>query len=500
MNAPHSDPDPEFRDLAAVFLEGDLDEVGLARLEVLLREAPQRVRVLREELAFADLLAQSLTPHRSFQAFLDGLETRFHAEATADAFLADLLPRLREVDQRAAATKVVRFPVAWTVGLSAAAAVVLAGVIAFRPGQHSDAPGIAHLGQTSQDIVWARDDQHPGAIEWKPGTAIPAGTSIRLESGTARIDLPNGNVLTVEGPADFLLHSSSEGSLHHGNLMATVAGENAPFTVRASDMEFRVAGEGAATGIRTLERNGLEAAMLSGTGSLTAGPSGTGGQENAIRPNEALVTRPQDGLRETIPVDPAAYRSHFDLLAGVSEHSDSVSVDLPELSSPLPHRTPVVVSLEPERMAPDRPVSVDVTPEEPLPLAHARTLPVERRPDIAPGQKLRSYVVEVSPLEPAASGVFDAFVRFDQPILGIAATPDTLGGAVTGLAEADSLSIGEDGRTLHLRLRTADRDALSRFRVYVREPAIILPSGPDRAWATPPTDREEKPDLSGKAP
>jgi len=114
-------------------------------------------------------------------AFLNGLETRFHAEATADEFLEDLLPRLREVDQREAA-KIVRFPVGWAIGLSAAAAAAVAALFASPgdPGGSPVASGVARLAQTSSDIVWATPAGQPAGIEWEVGSSIPAGTSIRL--------------------------------------------------------------------------------------------------------------------------------------------------------------------------------------------------------------------------------------------------------------------------------------------------------------------------------
>ncbi len=502
-----SGPDPA-RDLFGAFVDGELDAQKTARLEALLRSHPDQAEILREELAFADLCGQVLAPHRSFQAFLDGLETRFHAEATADEFLADLLPRLREVDRKQT-KRIVRFPVAWATGLAAAAALAVTGAVLFqgtRPGPDSS---IAKLAQTSPDIVWAPAEDDSSLIEWKTGSPIPAGSSFRLQSGTARIELPNGNVLSVEGPAEFRLDSESEGSLHHGNLLATVGQESKPFTVRTPDMEFEVAGS--TTGIRTLDRDGLEAAVLSDVGSVTAG-STTDDRRDAIGPREALVNRPQDGFREIVPVDLTAYSSHLNLLAGVVSHSKSVSVEIPHLTTPAPGPSPLTVTLERDGVESGSGLSVDFTPAEPLPLAHARTLPVQRRPDIAPGMRLRSYSVDTSSLvaPEASAGYVEAFIEFDQPILGIAATPDTLlpadrmlgaSGAVShGLSDADLVSVSADGRTLHLRLKADGRTELPNFRVFVQAREIALPTSPDRAWAAPPVNREEKPDLSGKAP
>ena len=112
--------------------------------------------------------------------------------------------------------------------------------------------------------------------------------------------------------------------------------------------------------------------------------------------------------------------------------------------------------------------------------------------------------------EPTGSGYLDAFIEFDKPILGIAATPATLNpsdavvgqpmptGTRSGLSDSDTLAISEDGRTLRLRLKEGQRDALASFRVFVQDREIALPSLSEGAFATPRVNNEQKPDLTGK--
>ena len=512
------------KDLISAFIEGDLDETGSIQLAEWLGEDPANSRAFRAELAFADLLEQSLIPHRQLPAFLNGLETRFHAIATADEFLEDLLPRLREVDERqgtpsdatiCAPEKIVHFPGAWVTGLSiaAAAAVAVVAFLFFGPRQPGDSsiPAVAKLAQTSADIVWSKPDgQSP--IEWQLGSPIPAGASIRLESGTARFDLADGGVLTLEGPADVQLESSSEARLVKGNVLASVAPGDAPLTIRAPGMEYKV--DGSTTGVRTLDGDKLEAAVLSETGKVTAvAESGKGAQE-AIGPKEAMVTHAQDGLKELVPIDPGAYRNHLNLLAGITNHSEGVAV---EMSRPFEtgSAAPVVIALEKEGIDTKTPLRVDMTPAQPLPLSHARGLPVSSRPAMEVGKKLRSYVVDVAelPAQDNAAGYTEAFIQFDKPIAGISATSATLetsdtvvgvqpeSGAVRGLPESDAVAISEDGRTLRIRLKAGERDALASFRVFVQDREISLPTANSgAAWAAPGVRTDEKPDLTGKDP
>jgi anti-sigma factor RsiW len=89
-----------YEDLVSALLEGDLDEPSAAVLESLLREDPARAQALLADLDFADRFEQALIPNRSVGAFLNGLETRFHAEAPADVFLDDVTVSRHHADIR----------------------------------------------------------------------------------------------------------------------------------------------------------------------------------------------------------------------------------------------------------------------------------------------------------------------------------------------------------------------------------------------------------------
>jgi len=189
-------------------------------------------------------------------------------------------------------------------------------------------------------------------------------------------------VITLEGPADIQLESTSEARLVHGNVLASVAPDDAPFTIRASGMEYQV--EGSTTGVRTLAGDKLEASVLSGSGTVTAVSKSGTGSKNAIGPNEALVTDSEDGLKELVPIDPNVYRSHFNLLAGITRHSDEVAVEVADATEP-PTMPPVVIALEKEHIESKSPVRVDITPEKARPLSMSGTSPWRTVPRWHPG-------------------------------------------------------------------------------------------------------------------
>jgi hypothetical protein len=513
-------------DLIIGFIEGDLDEAGCQRLADWLAEDPTNAQRLGTGLQLADLLEQTLIPHRRLPAFLNGLETRFHAEATADEFLKDLLPRLREVEQRQAQAgtpaspspgKIIRMPLPWRTATSiaaAAAAVTVAALLGFARRPEAGAPslGVAKLAQTSSDIVWSKSNGTSGSIEWELGSTIPAGASIRLESGTARFDLADGGVLTLEGPADLQLESPSEARLVKGNVLATVSPGVTPVTIHAPGMHYEV--DGSTTGVRTLDGNKLEASVLSNSGKVTATSGADQGSSKAIGPKEALLTHAEEGLKELIPIDPAAYQNHFNLLAGITDHSHGVAVATPEQKIP-GAASPIVVALEKEGVEPQAPVRVDITPDRSLTLSHARRLSLPNRPAVAAGTRMRSYVIDVAPqaAKPGPGQAAEAFIQFDKRIVGIAATRDTMSGSdgivgtatapapEQGLPDGDALSISEDGRTLRIRLKDGERNALASFRVFVQDHEISNPRTPGgAAWAAPRIQQDETPNLTGKDP
>lgn len=178
-----------YQELLSELIDGDLSASQTEELTELLGNDPRRLEEARSELAFADLLEQSLNPERSFSAFLDGLETRVRAEKTSEEFIAELLPKLKEVDDLAADSKIIKFPgyrkAAWSTGIAAAAAIVVGIFVipdAFQPSDSSN-----KVAESGEALEWESNDSD------KPESTLAANPSHKLPV------LDGQNALNTEG-------------------------------------------------------------------------------------------------------------------------------------------------------------------------------------------------------------------------------------------------------------------------------------------------------------
>lgn len=462
----------QFQELLAKWVDGQVTDEEGRLLEECLREEPARQKQMRDELRFADLLEQQLSPCRSYDAFVNGLETRMQAEQTADEFIRELIPKLREVDRiRETERKVIAMPRAraakresarpgrwgWMMmaggGLAAAAGIVWLVAVAGN-GRLQGLVPVASITEI-EGVVWQTEQQ---PIEWKVGDQLKAGEEVRLLSGRARFRMSNGNVLTLEGPADLRFLSENEGVLSQGSVFADVRSGSEPFRVRGLGAEISV--EPGTTEVRMLEGERVESKQS--------------------RPDAALA---QSGGAESMR--PAGGDEVEKLKIGEAAGS----------SDELPHYriegdgAPVLLVLEDDDLRPLEPIRVDVVPKGESEPALASPEDLSKRPAIESVSRVRSYLVQVGDAgkaSAAGSDYVDATVRFDRPILGISTMEDTLqkGDQLSGYDPArllgtasdwkrglkppnDFVHIREDGKTLDLRVRKRDGERVPQLRVYV---------------------------------
>lgn len=471
----------EFNGLLGKWIDGEISVEEAQRLEIALQEEPGRRQRMKEELWFADVLEQQLCPWRSFDSFVNGLETRLHAEETGDEFIRELIPKLREVDRRKKAVARPRQVVTpragtnirsiwrsgwwWTsVGGSLAAAATLVWIFAVRGTIIQPVSGRAPVASITEmeGVVWQPEEQ---PIEWKVGDQLKAGEGVRLLSGRARFRMSNGNLVTVEGPADLEFLSASEGILRQGAVMADAPSGAKPFRVHGLGAEITV--ESGSTGVRMEEGDRVEAKMMA---------------------------KAEHGTEERVSTDPGEKEATG---GPTSEHSGTTHDGKPEAPAVVPRYriegegAPVLLVLEDDDLRPMEPIRVDVVPGTGAAALASHESP-EKRPAIESVSKVRSYLVQVGDA-PKAKGsgqdgdYVDATVRFDREILGVSTMEDTLekGDQLTGydpqqrLGSAsewkrglkppnDFVHIREDGRTLDLRVRKRDGERIPQLRVFVK--------------------------------
>lgn len=486
--------EPDTSNLLSEFLDGELSEEQLDAFATRLQENPELIESVRRELEFIDLIEQSTAPERSFQAFINGLETRVHAEETAGEFIAELLPKLKAIDEREADRKIVPFPFplpfarrSWA-GVAAAAAAVAAliaipAVLINRDGGNLQAvQAVATMGKISEDAVWERTSE---SIEWADGSQVMAGTPVRLRAGTVRLNFENGNTVTIEGPADLRIMSSSEGFLREGKVLAQVSPENDPFVIHAPNLEVSV--DGATAGVSVSEGNHVEASQLSQNGAASTRQSD--GMLSRIRPGETVIASPSMAGLASVPFDHRPFHNHLPLLSGVESYSSPVQFGIPGA----PARTSaddasdqpgaIHVVLESDRLRLRERLEVDLVP--------GSEVANHDKPAIENRKQVRSYLVQLGTTQRqqpvGADGFVEASITFDRPILGVSTTADTLddsdsltgheegtmtlaslGLADRGLQTGDRVQItGDGGRTLDLHMKLGARTSLGQLRVFV---------------------------------
>ncbi|MEM1296570.1 MAG: hypothetical protein AAGH89_14480 [Verrucomicrobiota bacterium] len=201
-----------YQELLSEMIDGDLSASQTEELSELLSQDPVRICEARSKLELVDLLEQNLNPERSFPAFLNGLETRVRAQETSEEFIAELLPKLKAADENAKSAKVIAFPagrmVAWSAGIAAAAAIVVAFYVLPDAFQGKDSDGSIAIGD---GVEWEANDPD------KPESTLAANPSLKLPVLDGQNDLnASGKVVIGSGDVGPLVVVEKETSLEPG--------------------------------------------------------------------------------------------------------------------------------------------------------------------------------------------------------------------------------------------------------------------------------------------
>lgn len=493
-----------FQELQSIYLDGDPSPSEVEELATLLREDPTLVDNFRQELHFLDLMEQAVKPERTFEAFVNGLETRVRAERTADEFMSELLPKLKAVDEAQIAPvpmeKVHAFPTWQRAALAtAAAAAAVLGALAFLDPTSLFESGSATVADSGDTQPVVSPHTSAGAVwEWQNGDILPVGKPIKIESGVALINIAPGKSITVEGPAEFMLKSASEGVLLNGKLVAQVASEDEAFKIeiaespddmptfkRAPSMVIEIAG--GATGI-TKSGDQIQTSVFSQQGGAAIEFER---KEKNLGPFESAVAR-TDNTRpqiDTAPFDLSPYQAHFPLLSSVSDFSDTVRIGMPGVPDPFQGQNAdsgsIKMHMERDWGQLKAPLLVDVVPQK---LEGMEQISGGKK-ELLAGDHVRSYLLQLDTLEGKPDEedpeYINASITFEDDIVGLSTSQTTLSQSdglaghasqkidpekieIRGLESGDEVSIREDGRTLDVRMKANKRQLNGELRVFVR--------------------------------
>lgn len=466
------------------------------RLVIHLWENPEQSRCLRQLLFEDERLRQAVSASETEEAFFEGLETRMWAEARGDHFVKDFESRLEEEPsaQRDDTGNVVEFskchrerrrrmmPSVQIVALAAVVALVAIGtfmaVSQFGVGKKLRGAVVAEVLKSSDDVVWMNDSTPMKNGKIRPGR-------YELARGVVSLRFPNGQEMTVQGPAKFDVTSDSAAFVHSGIALAKSPANDTGFTLKSNGINFS----------ESAKLIGIDARSSTSTNALVFGGDvgvclSDGAKCREIYEFEAVKADHKRDKLVDIPYDPHAFEKAWELSSGVEKNLGPVRIEMPGAKIQPPEGVAtgtVQVFVESESFHPEKGINVDqVAPGQFASL------------DTNPGQALqakgdlRSYLLQLWPdanLSASADGQeeVEASLTFDHPVVGLIFTSDRLKASDalvrTSVHDAGEKDIGEprnrgldsggdaiilskNRRTINIRLKGSPKD-LDQVRVLV---------------------------------
>jgi ferric-dicitrate binding protein FerR (iron transport regulator) len=169
--------------------------------------------------------------------------------------------RMPIVENRLASRRILRLSV-----MAAAAVVVLLGIVGALVGINSPAvPTVAALAAAGS--AWAVDGEDQGTNHEE--LEIREGASVRVRSGTVRLEQESGCVLLIQGPAELSFPDPDRPVLRHGWLWIDTGGSGAKLEVDTPGLRIR--NLGTRFGVRVTEDLETEVHLISGRVSIRSG-------------------------------------------------------------------------------------------------------------------------------------------------------------------------------------------------------------------------------------
>ncbi len=459
----------QFLDALSEMLDGPSGESGAEALFELAADSPERVRTIREELFVDDLLQQVEQPSRSEEAFVSAFETRLDAEEDSDQFVDQIGSRIVALEEEWDELESRRWGRA-TWSWAAAAAVVLTGVVLYF--SQPEPATVARVSPVSESVQWE------GRGNIRPELA--AGT-YALAAGTVELDLDGGTLLTIEGPAEFELVSGNEVRLNKGVAAAKIGDAPESFTLRTPNLMITEAEH--SYGVDAREPEATEAIVFQGKTKILL----TAADETRTLFGHEAVRAESDGdtqVLKDIPFIPVAFSQVWAPMSGVERVTGNGSVEVPGMEEVASRRSDKKVRVFLERDGVQLEDDIEVDTLEPGRFADANS---GQGSTIRPEGEVRSYLVQVRPLDETGESSLEASFTFEGRIVGViyssdrlersdellrvaSSTLDNIGQPERGLdggAAGDRIMVSDDRHTLNLLLRGGDRDLVDHVRILV---------------------------------
>lgn len=494
-------PEDRFEELLSLLVDADLSAAEQDELAALCQGHSGRARRLREELEFADMLRQAVSP----EPFSTRVQTRLErGPAEFDPLLHKLLDDEADSHDIAALEHLCVSEPRHARRLSAELAWndLLDQTAAPHRGEEAfvDSLVTRMWAQTEEDDFLGRleskiAERHPENVEsfpappsrrWMPyfaaaaaviaaaatfalrsvPSALPTVASLhqtagevrwgegfrpdesgrfrtgnyRLESGVVTLRFDSGTELALEGPAEFDVTGASGANVLKGLAIARTTQQGTLFALKSRGLDLGETGD--TIGVDARESEATEAVVFNGGAELRA-PDFGAGKTRSLYEFEAVRAEFDRSKLVDVPYNPAPFAQAWAMVSGVQSNNGNVTIEPPG-SQQKPGRASdpgrVQVYLEKERVRIEEPLEVD--PIQPGKLAlnrPSRTVPT------LPRGELRSYLVQLWP-HGDAKEKSEASLTFSSEVVGVIYSSDGLDrtDALVGATEKPQASRGLD--------------------------------------------------------
>ncbi len=467
----------ELFDLAC---DGNHSSYDLNRVARYLEDNPDRLADLRVRMMEDEWLRQAVSASKSEESFIEALETRMWAETTQDHFVEDFSVRLEEeiAAQDPEETGILDFPGAWSkaalelTAVAAAVAITAFMVVVFATGSNEEEGAVlAQMSKVSSDALWSADSPLTDGSSFRSGT-------YELETGLVSLRFPNGNEMTVQGPAIFELESDHSAVVHSGLAVARAEAKDMGFTLRSKGLSISEPGK--MIGIDARSSLSTEALVFDGDAGVCLDDSG---KCREIYQFEAVRADNNSDQLLDVPYNPRAFEKAWALVAGVENNLGDVSIEMPgtEIQPTKGISGRVQVYVEKESFEPEQDLEVDQ-----ISVGKFADAVVNPGQALQAGGKLTSYLLQLWPEGKVTDNgeEVEASLTFDQPVVGVifsserlASSDAAVGTSIShiGVEEIsgrgldsgnDWILLSEDRRTVNLRLK-GGKAQLDQVRVLV---------------------------------
>lgn len=493
MSSPQSShyDSAQLRSLASAAMDGTADEMQLKVLADLLKSS---LEARDEYLAFVDqhaFLATELSGRLSVADHLNpnGMPgSQGVAGGDEEARIARNVEAASDLDSR---RRWLQFA-----GLATLAASLLIAITQFTP-LDPIAPNPGPIAETFESKSFATIAQLNDAV-WQfdslsVGDRI-GSTTLKLESGFARLQFDSGVEVTLEGPAEYRIVTASRTQLMSGLLAATVADGAEGFTVSTPTAE--IVDLGTSFGIDLREDGFSSVTVFDGEVEVASLGSSLDPAVKQLLTEGESVRIGSNAEIEKISFDSQPFERLWPIASGIAGSTNTI-----RFVPPWPRRIRFVQSdneifLATEARSMELRDGLTVNISEPGDyVSEAELTPHE----FQAGERVRSYILHYSPatqLGPRRARRIVGSVTFDRPIRGAIVLHDDLLASsrrftrrsageenhrrelnLTGDEVGDRVKLSDDRRTLTVELTSPGRSSdLMRVIVDGRRP--LRPRGP----------------------